>query len=248
MRARHVSRDDLRRALLVNALASPVNVLVPTGVLIAGVLIGASWLAAVAVVCWLALAAHTFFDERTAKRVGARVHASRRRAPSVSPGAFNPLIGARVKAAVKAREAIHAAIEASPVALLDVRSEVDDLVEAIEGDAVRAQRINEFLAGQEAAPALERRIAQEPDASVRAALEAKHRALGRLRERLDRLKGQMDQVVATLQTVHAEILATEDVEERALASQVSELRAEVQLVSAGLEEAFAETRATRSSS
>src|ERR671923_138983 len=125
------SRSELSRALVVNALAAPLNVLLPTAVLIAGILLGAWWLAVVAVACWLGLAAHTFFDERAA-----------------------------------------------------------------EADALRAQRISEFLAGQEPAPALERRIAQEPDAAVRAALEAKGQALARLRERLERLKGQMDQVVA----------------------------------------------------
>jgi uncharacterized protein YhaN len=247
MPARHVSRTDLRRALVVNALASPVNVLVPTGVLIAGVLIGVSWLAAVALVCWLALAAHTFFDERAAKRVGARVHAAARAAgPRVSPGAFSPLIGARVKAAVAARAAIHEAIAASPSALADVTREVDALVAAMEGDAVRAQRIHEFLLGQESAAALEQRIAQERHEPVRAALESKHRAFERLRERLNLLMAEMDQVVATLQTLQAEIFAADEIEERALATRVSDLRAHVELVAAGLEEAYAETATRRS--
>jgi hypothetical protein len=245
MRAPQASRSDLRRALVVNALASPVNVLVPTAVLIAGVSIGAWWLAVVAVACWLALAVHTFFDERAAKRVGARVHAAGRRAPpAVSAGEFTPLIGGRVKAAVAARAAIHEAIAAGDVPLADVRREVDALVAAIEADAVRAQRIHVFLGGQESAASLEHRIAQEPHEPVRAALEAKQRALARLRERLSLLMGEMDQVVATLQTVQAEIFAAGEIEEHALASRVSELRANVELVSAGLEEAFAETRAT----
>ena len=239
---RPASRSELSRALVVNALAAPLNVLLPTAVLIAGILLDAWWLAVVAVACWLGLAAHTFFDEREAARVGRRLRAGSS-APAVSPAELSPLIGARVKAAVGARDAIRAAIEASPDPLLEVGREVDDLVAAVEADAVRAQRISEFLAGQEPGPALERRIAQERDAAVRAALEAKQAAVGRLRDRLDRIGGQMDQVVATLQTVHAEILAAEDVEERALASQVSDLRAEVRLVSEGLEEAFAETRA-----
>jgi hypothetical protein len=244
MRARHVSRNELRRALVVNAIASPVNVLVPTGVLIAGVLIGAWWLAVVALVCWLALALHTFFDERAAKRVGARVQATAGRArPAVSPGAFTPLIGGRVKAAVAARAAIHEAIAAGHVPLADVRREVDALVAAMEADAVRAQRILQFLSGQESAASLEQRIAQETNEPVRAALQSKQRAFTRLRERLSLLMAEMDQVVATLQTVQAEIFAADDVEEHALASRVSELRANVELVSAGLEEAFAETRA-----
>ena len=247
MGPRLVSRSDLRRALVVNALASPVNVLVPTGVLIAGVMLGAWWLAAVALVAYVALALHTFFDERAAARVGARVHAGARahgaKKPSPSPGEFTPLIGGRVKAAVGARAAIHKAIADAPYAFSDVRHEVDALVAAMEADALRAQRIWEFLAGQETAASLERRIAAEENAPVRAALESKQRAFGRLRERLSGLMAEMDQVVATLQTVQAEIFAADELSEQELAGQVSELRERVQLVAAGLEEAYAETRA-----
>ena len=62
----------------------------------------------------------------------------------------------------------------------------------------------------------------------------------------------MDHVVATLQTVQAEILASDDLEQAALeqgplASQISELRLKVEVMSAGLEETFAETRVHGSS-
>jgi predicted nuclease with TOPRIM domain len=148
-----------------------------------------------------------------------------------------------VKAAIGAREAIHQAIADAPFAFSDVRHEVDELVAVMEADAVRAQRIWQFLAGQESATSLERRIAAEENAPVRAALESKQRAFTRLRDRLSGLMGEIDQVVATLQTVQAEILAADELEEQALAGQVSELRDRVQLVAAGLEEAYAETRA-----
>jgi hypothetical protein len=223
-----------------------VNVLVPTAVLIAGVMLGAWWLAVVALLAWIGLALHTFFDERAAERVGARVHAGARargRKPSIDPGEFTPVIAGRVKAAVAARAAIHAAIADAPFAFSDVRHEVDLLVAAMEADAVRAQRIWGFLSGQETAASLERRIAAETNAPVRAALEAKQRSFGRLRERLSGLLAEMDQVVATLQTVQAEIFAADEVSEQALAGQVSELRERVALVAAGLEEAYAETRA-----
>jgi hypothetical protein len=172
------------------------------------------------------------------------VHAAARVAkPAADPGAFTPLIAGRVKAAIAARAAIHEAIAAAPFALDDVAAEVDMLVAAMEADALRAQRIHEFLAGQESAASLERRIAQETHAPVRAALESKQRSFARLRERLSRLMAEIDQVVATLQTVQAEIFAADEIEEHALAGQVSELRERVQLVADGLEEAFAETRA-----
>ena len=77
---------------------------------------------------------------------------------------------------------------------------------------------------------LRRRVDAEPSA----ALEAKLSALERLQERLDRLLAEMDQVVTTLQTVHAEILVTDGIEQGALAGQLLDLRTRVQLLSADL--------------
>lgn len=245
MRNAPVSRSELRRALVLNALAHPVNVLVPAGVLVAAAVFGAAWLALVAVACWVVLAGITFFDEREAQRVGERVRAARRGAARVDPAEFSLEIGARVKAANAARAAIHAAIDASRSPLPGVAGEVDALLAAMNADAARAQRIHGFLAA-ESLPALRQRIDRERSEPVRAALEAKLAALTRLRQRLDALLGEMDHVVATLQTVQAELLAADDLEqadeEGALAGQISELRAKVQIMSAGLEETFAETR------
>jgi hypothetical protein len=246
MRKEPVSRSDLRRALVLNALAHPVNVLVPAAVLVAAAIFGAAWLALVAVACWLVLAGMTFFDEREAERVGERVRAARRGAAvRVDPAEFSIEIGARVKAANAAREAIHAAIAASPSPLAGVAGEVDALLAAMNADAARAQRIHGFLAAESLA-ALERRINREGSGPVRETLEAKLAALKRLRKRLGGLLGEMDNVVAALQTVQAELLAADDLEqaaeEGALAGQISELRAKVQIMSAGLEETFAETR------
>jgi hypothetical protein len=241
-----VTRAELRRALVLNALAQPVNVLVPAGVLVAAAIFGAAWLAIVAVVCWLVLVGLTFFDEREAARVGDRVRAARRDpAPAPASGVLAPEIRTRVRSAAAACAAIRDAIAASPAMLDDVRREVDALLAAIHADAERAQRIHAFLR-EEPPSELERRIAGEPRDAVREALQGKLAALGRLRGRLDGLLAEMDHVVAVLQTLQAEILSTAGteraLEERALASQVSELRVKVRIMSTGLEESFAETR------
>jgi hypothetical protein len=239
------TRMDLRRALALNALAKPLNVAVPAAVLVAGALIGAWWLAAIALAAWLALACNTFFDEREAERVGR--HARRAAKVQVDSGDFTPLIGGRVKAAVAARDSIQAAIAASAIPLEDVGREVDALVAAIGADAARAQRMHLFLLAQEPAGALEQRIAREPHEPVREALGAKRDALARLKERFDALMSEIDRAVLTLQTMQAQIVTTGDraLVERRLAGQVSELRNRVELVSAGLEEAFEETRVRR---
>lgn len=240
-----VTRTDLRRALVLNALAKPLNVVVPALVLIAWALADLAWLGLVALVAWLGLVGTTFFDEREAQRVGRDLRAQRGRAGAqLDTGELTPLIAGRVKAAKQARAAIHEAIAGAGIPLDDVGREVDALVSAIAADAARAQRMHLFLLGEEEPDALERRIAAAPRAEVRVALEAKRAALETLRRRFEALMSEIDRAVATLETVQAQILATGDraLEERRLAGQVSELRARVEVVSAGLDEAFAETR------
>jgi hypothetical protein len=215
----------------VNALTKPLNVAVPAGVIVAGLLIGASWLVVVALVCWLGLSTATFLEGREAPR------------PTADPAIFAPPIAARLRAATVARASIRAAIEGNRSPLEDVSAEVDALVRAMQADAVRAQRIHEFLA-QESPAEIERRMREENEA-VRAALGAKLDAVNRLKQRLDGMLAELDHVVVTLQTVQAEILATDGLDDRLLAGQVSDLRENVQVMAAGLEEAFAETRALK---
>jgi len=239
------SRDQLRRALAVNALTKPLNVVVPAGVLAAAFLLGAWWLVVIALVCWALLVGATFFDEGEAARVGERVRTglrADRTERDADPARFAEPIAARLRAAVAARASIREAAQDAASPLPDVTAEVDALLAAMQADAARAQRIHEFLA-QESPAALERRLASEPSDAVRAALAAKRDAVVRLRQRLDQLYGELDHIVATLHTIQAEILAIDGIDDRALAGQVSELRTNVRLVAAGLEEAFAETRA-----
>jgi hypothetical protein len=240
-----MTRKDLSRALAVNAMTKPVNVVIPASVLTAGLLLAVPWLIPVALVCWLALVAVTFFDEREAKAAGERARAAIRHEPPpprAQAQAFTPEIAARVRAARAARASIRLAADESGSPLEDVTEEVDVLVRALDGHAARAQRIRAFLA-EESPAELRERIAREPSDAVRTALEAKLVALERLQRRLTRLLEEMDHVVATLQTVHAEILATDGLEQGTLAGQISELRVNVQVVSAGLEDAFAASRA-----
>src|SRR2546421_12664851 len=72
-----VTRTDLRRSLVVNALTKPINVVVPAAVAVAALLIGAAWLIVVAVAVYAVLAVLTFFDEGEAEKVGKRVYGDR---------------------------------------------------------------------------------------------------------------------------------------------------------------------------
>lgn len=148
-----------------------------------------------------------------------------RAAPSV-PVELAPAIAARVRAAEGAAAGIRVAAASSSAPLDGVAEEVDALLGAIRENAGRAQRIHVFLAEQPAA---------DP------------RVLARVRERLDGLLAEVDHAVATLQTVRGEILAAEDDDPAglapSLAAQVSELRVRAGILSRGLDESLAESRA-----
>jgi hypothetical protein len=68
-----VTRSQLQRSLVANALTKPLNVLVPAALVVAGIVLGALWLVGIAVVVYAVLGALTFFDEGEAERVGKRV-------------------------------------------------------------------------------------------------------------------------------------------------------------------------------
>jgi hypothetical protein len=65
------------RGLIVNALTKPLNVAVPAALIVAALLIGATWLIALAAVIYAVLAVLTFFDEGEAEKVAERVYGDR---------------------------------------------------------------------------------------------------------------------------------------------------------------------------
>jgi hypothetical protein len=177
--SRPPTRRELQRALALNAATKPLNVLAPAGVLVAALLVGTMWLVAVALVTWLALLVTTFFDEREATAVGERLRAARR-APALRLPPLVPALARRWDAALAARASIQRDGDA-PLLM----HEVEALVEALRPSVAQAQRIDDAL------------------------LRSTGPARERLRARLDQLLDEIDQVVATLETVHAEILVSD---------------------------------------
>ncbi len=177
--SRPPTRRELQRALALNAATKPLNVLAPAGVLVAALLVGTMWLVAVALVTWLALLVTTFFDEREATAVGERLRAARR-APALRLPPLVPALARRWDAALAARASIQRDGDA-PLLM----HEVEALVEALRPSVAQAQRIDDAL------------------------LKSTGPARERLRARLDQLLDEIDQVVATLETVHAEILVSD---------------------------------------
>lgn len=258
-----VTRSDLRRALIVNALTKPLNVLVPAAVAVAALLLPAWWLFVVAVAVYAALAAVTFFDESEAKRVGQRVYGSgpaalagRDSEARVNPATLPQPIGRSLDAALRAEASIRTAIADADLPFTDVSAEVDALVRAMEKISVRAARVYGYLSSLDVG-ALERRAAQlesgaadpggDPDARARtvAAIKDQLASITALRGQLQRYYDEMEHLVVSLNAINAQVVrmgvAGEDAEQADLAGQVRGLRESVSTLADGLEEAYGET-------
>jgi predicted nucleic acid-binding Zn-ribbon protein len=252
--AGEVTRANLRRALVVNALTKPVNLAVPTVVLVVAVAIETWWLAAVAVVVYVGLAVVTFFDEDEAREVGDREYGRRRLGSSarrVDPAALAAPIAAPLSAALDEEARIRRSVEQTQLPFDELTGEVSQLVEAMGRTAQRAQRIHDYLSGQHP-ESIRRRIEElrrsksASDQAVQrtiAALLEQLRAHGSMSRQLERFHAEMEQTVASLSTIHARVVqmgvASEAAGEHELADQVRDLRDQVAALSAGMSEAYA---------
>ncbi len=245
-----VTRTDLRRALVVNAITKPVNVAVPAAVAVAALGLGVSWLIVVAAVVYAVLSALTFFDEGEAERVGARTygdHRGGRQAQRVDVARLATPIAAQVEAARACEARIQDTIDRSDSSLAEVGGEVGSLVGAIELIAQRAQRIYGYLETQDTG-AIDARLRQlrgseDPSArSIIVALREQRDALAALQVQLTRFYTQIEQLVASLGTVNSQLVrmsvASEDVDEHELTEQVRGLRDQVGALDAGMKEAY----------
>jgi hypothetical protein len=250
------TRAELNRMLVGNALTKPFpNILLPALIAIGGLVLGATWVVAVAVIAWLAFSAVTYFDGDEAARVAGEERDKRRKAfekanPRVSPGALAPPIGQRLHAVLSEEQRIDQAITRADLPFEEVSGEVDSFVRAAEGTAQRAQLIYEYLSDHDPR-AVEKRLAsldpKDPDPSRRAlreAVEAQWRALQRGKQQLDRFYTEMERIAVELGNVRAELLAVSAASESAgqqrLAADVRDLREQMGAVSAGMSEALSE--------
>ena len=146
----------------------------------------------------------TFFDEDEARAVGERLRACAAHARAAGPRrpaltAAGDRSGAGTRRLRRAQRSGAVRLSAAPLT-----REVDALVEALRAPRVeRAQRIHDALAAR--------------SATTRERLQA----------RLDQLLDEIDQVVATLEDVHAEILVADQDD------LVADLRARVALLDSG---------------
>jgi len=251
-----VTRDRLKRELAVNAATKPLTVVVPTLVAIAGLVLGAPWLLALAVVLYLGLALVTFFDKQEAKRVGEATYAAARRPRSraLDDGRFSPAIQRALEAAQLEEERIRQAIAQARVPFSEVSAEVDTLMGEMERIAGKAQGVHDYLSAQD--PAATRQRLRELRSGRRAGEGETTRALERaaealaerlkvgeeLRGELERFFAEMEHLAASLGVVHGQLVRVNVAEEASLqddlAGEVRSLRERVGAVAEGLGAAF----------
>jgi hypothetical protein len=239
-----VTRSDLQRKLIVNALTKPVNVAVPAVVAVAALLAGATWLLAVALVVYVALVAITFFDEREAERVGDEAYGRLRDSPRrLETGRLAPEIRAEVESAREEQRRMTETIANADLPFDEVGGEVDRLVVAMEATAKRAQLVRDYLDTQDIA-GIEERLARA-SGDTAAALRDQLAVLNSLAEQLRRFHGEMEQVNAALGAMHARLVgaavASQASADAELAGDVRDLRQRVDTLTEGIAEAYAAT-------
>jgi len=229
---------------VVNALTKPATVAVGAGVVVASIVLGVTWLLVVALIAYVALASMTFFDEHEAGRVGDRASGRRRGALatiSADAGTFTPQIRAQLEAARAEQAQIVRTIEDSDLSFADVREEVAQLVTALEGAAGRAQHLHSYLSKQDfnGLQARIREYGRAGDQTTVAALRAQEDELNRLDTMWKSAYGEMEQVNASLRTVHARLVGlavqSKASGEAELVGDVRELRDRVQTLTTDLQ-------------
>lgn len=246
---KEITRADLQRELVVNAMTKPATVLVTAGVAVAALLTGAAWLWAVALVVFVALTASTFFDSNEAERVGDRTYGRERKRitrPRIDPSRYAHPIANQLAAALAAETRIRKAIGSSTLPLSELETEVTQLVGDLDRTAGRAELVYDYLAVQDRA-AVEQRLAQLVDdpssADTVAALRDQLQTQGEMETLLRRFYGEMEQTVASLDTVHAQVVrmqVTSDAasDQQAVAARVRDLRERTTALAQGLGEAL----------
>jgi chromosome segregation ATPase len=246
---RPYSRSEFNRALVVNALTQPFNVVLLAGIVIAGLLLNQLLpVLVVGLVVYGIAVARTYFDEDEANKVLEREREQRRErleAGRLDPGTLAEPIAGLLAEGRRREERIRDAIDRAELPYEEVSQEVDRFIRAMEDGARRAQLLYEALA--ESPPAsVERRLAEvrgDPSKlELTAALENQLLVLRRMEGQLQRFYDEMERVLVELDTVRGNLVSvsasTEAANQQRLAGDVRALREEVGAVAAGMSEAY----------
>lgn len=243
------SRGEYNRALILNALTQPFNVILLAAIAIVGIVVGVVLpVLAVGLVVYGIACARTYFDEDEARKVLERERAGRRKKVEAgrldTRGLSDPIAGL-VNEGRRREARIREAIERAELPFEEVSAEVDRFIRAMDDGARRAQLLYEALA--ETPPSwVEQRLAQvrrDPSkAELTSALETQLAVLRKMEGQLQRFYDEMERVLVELDTVRGNLVSvsasTEAANQERLASEVRALSEEVGAVAAGMSEAY----------
>ena len=252
-----VTRRTLTRELVLNAASRPLNLAVPVGVAAAALLLHALWLVPFAVAVYVAMGVATFFDGHEAERVGRATYGRSRATerPRLETSTLAPPIALKVEQARVEEAKIRDAIGQAPVPRFDVTDEVARLMVGLDKLAERAQQIHAYLATQDGPAVRERlhafRAASTGDAAVdaanaeaAAALEEQLQVTSQLERHLARFDAQMEHAIASLSSIHGQIVRINATEEAAaqrdVAADVRTLRRDVNVTADTMSETYGE--------
>ena len=250
-----LTRSQLNRVLIVNAITKPVpNIVVPAVVAVAGIAFGIPVVGTlVAVVAWLALSATTYLDGDEAERVADELRAKRRATlekenPRVDPATLAPPIAEHLRSVLAQEKRIREAIERADLPFEEVSGEVDGFVRVAEQTAARAELLFEYLEDEDPRR-VERRLdevrreCEAGDTSKQPlfdALTAQMEALRRAERKLGDFYTQMERVAVELGSIRGQLLsvsaASETERQTELAAGVRDLREQVGAVAEGMSE------------
>jgi hypothetical protein len=259
-----VTRDTLRRQLMLNAARKPLAIGVGLAVAVAALALGAAWLLPVAVVIYVALAASTFFDGNEAERVGQRVYARARtgpdaslRAPRALPEGLTPELVTLLERARAEERRILETIAGSELPFEQISAEVEGLAAEMERIAGRAQSVSVFLEAHDP-DELRRRLLDllAADQSDGAAAEARERAAAAVQDQLrvgealeselQRFRAEMEHLIASLGVIHGQLVrisvSYDPQLQEDVAREVRDLRTRVSTMADGLRAATDEVK------
>jgi Protein kinase domain len=257
---RPYTRGQYNRALILNALTTPFNVLLLAGMLIAGVVLGAfGFLLPVAIVLYVAAAVRTYFDDDAQQKLFDRERAKHgERLEGGQAGRdlseFSPRIADLMAHALEKDARIRGAIDRAELPYHEVSEEVDRFLATMWQTAGRAQLLSEGL--RDTPPeAVARRLDQVKragDASKAELIDALSQQLAvqqKMEAQLLRFYDQMEQMLVELDTVRGHLLtvsaSTEADNQERLADDVRELREEMGAVAEGMAAAYADQPAAQ---
>ncbi len=250
------SRGEYNRALLLNALLDPFNVVLMTVVLIAGIVLGVlPLLGPAAAVLYLAGAARTYFDADVAQKVLERERGRRGKLtagparPRLDERRLAPGIAALVRQARDRETRVRAAIEASDLPYGEVADEVDRFVGAMEDTARRAQSLADALRDTPI-DRVRARLAEVRGDPARhelsEALAMQLQTLERMKGQLARFGDEMERILVELDTIRGQIVSVSATAGAAtgkqLAGDVRALREQMGAVAEGMSAAYEEAQ------